>query len=1055
MRESILAMVLSVWVLVVVTLGWRLLMGYVRVKKQVDASLPGPEDLQLLLNEVAGNLGCSRRVALRYSPDLLTPFLTGFHRPIVVLPERMVSKEYAVESPAIFAHEVAHLLTGDLFWMFAVRLFGVVMWFHPFVWKLRNNHNKACEAVCDAVAADYVGSAESYSSTLARVTLEMVGTAPGVGGIPMARSSEILGRLNMLRRKIYSSPLARRWVALSVLMGLVVLVCLAGVRLAYAGRDESDLSVDKSVSGKQSNLPAASGDASASKFSVRLPNGVTVRLLALYKGQSEDRLIWWQPDGTVISKEESAPFKDRAKMPTWRNEEFEFEYGYLLEFTPFGDLASDTQVTDGHRMSYTYPRDGIGVAIVASDAHEREKGIAETGGIKVAAAYGPAKRLISRHSVAINDADLQMLEDRTTALIVSPVRPDQYEPNKGLMVDTTVNAGDLDISVFYESKDGNIRNAWSDGTTGGPSLLSSIQWPNTMRQTTFRLHSVCEEDLRSIIVEYRRFKGATFKNVALRPGVKTTVTAELIHPQKAMLADNSTEYRVAPKAPSNESGKSVVVPNQKPSNPEFTVDLPNGTSAEVLALTQFHGGELKWWAPDGRPIRLPSVSKDDMKHEGSIVAIRFYGSVNSFKCGYLIASSMHEIKELWQVGSGIWLGVLDYPKERNFGKLWFSTKGGSGETLFTIPITSKDLKKRRMVNQFGVNKIQAFEPIDSGGFTIELLHKDRLAGDRFAAVDLSGKTHEYGYGDSTRNRSYMKYQFPPEDMASIVRQKLSYAEAKINNVSLQGKNAKVVTTVRQFKETSEPEVDISVDRKFKAVMPNGVEVGLVAVGRLTGGAPQWWTPEGKPTDVPGVLECDLEGWPTVIAIKVRNAKGFTEYLLQESQLNKVKASWHVWSHKLWMIALDDLGDTTSAHFAIRAHGGPWETLAEVPLTANDIGREIEIGREGYYKVTECSALTPDSFEVKITHAKKYTWADWAAVDKQGKTHEHTAGSYYSSRAELTFALSAQQLSKIILRRQQAGQATFKNISLKPWHETEIQIDTRQVDSLSPESSGKG
>ncbi len=34
------------------------------------------------------------------------------------------------------------------------RCFEVVLWFHPFVWKLRDVHNAACEEVSDAVAAD-------------------------------------------------------------------------------------------------------------------------------------------------------------------------------------------------------------------------------------------------------------------------------------------------------------------------------------------------------------------------------------------------------------------------------------------------------------------------------------------------------------------------------------------------------------------------------------------------------------------------------------------------------------------------------------------------------------------------------------------------------------------------------------------------------------------------------------------------------------------------------------------------------------------------------------
>jgi hypothetical protein len=108
------------------------------------------------------------------------------------------------------------------------------MWFHPLAWKLRDAHNTACEEVCDAVAADYLGSARSYSGTLARIALDMVGRFPAVGGIPMARCSQIMGRLRILKQRIYSGSLARRWVVLSLLIGLAALTGLGGLSLVYA-----------------------------------------------------------------------------------------------------------------------------------------------------------------------------------------------------------------------------------------------------------------------------------------------------------------------------------------------------------------------------------------------------------------------------------------------------------------------------------------------------------------------------------------------------------------------------------------------------------------------------------------------------------------------------------------------------------------------------------------------------------------------------------------------------------------------------------------------------
>jgi beta-lactamase regulating signal transducer with metallopeptidase domain/protocatechuate 3,4-dioxygenase beta subunit len=242
-RENIYPMIFSVWGFIALLITARFLTVLVKIRKNVKSSLPAPNHLQHLLDEVAADLNCSQKISLRYSPDFTSPFLAGLTSPVIVLPERMLRPEHADELPAIFAHEVAHLCARDLFWMFAARWLSTALWFHPLIWKLRDAHNAACEEVCDAVAADYVGNPESYSNTLVRIALEIAGKIPSIGGIPMARSSQIIGRLRILKRKIYSLPLARHWVVLSLLVGFVSLIGFGGLKLVYAKKSETKVDV--------------------------------------------------------------------------------------------------------------------------------------------------------------------------------------------------------------------------------------------------------------------------------------------------------------------------------------------------------------------------------------------------------------------------------------------------------------------------------------------------------------------------------------------------------------------------------------------------------------------------------------------------------------------------------------------------------------------------------------------------------------------------------------------------------------------------------------------
>jgi len=246
LRENIWMIGFGLWGGVATVLTTRLLVGLACVRRSIHKSLPAPSHLQRTLTRVLGDLDCSRRVGLRISPDLGVPFLAGLRSSVIVLPNRMTGDEYADASPAILAHEVTHLCSGDLLWMFVAKWISALLWFHPLIWKLGAAHSAACEEVCDAVAADYVGNTELYSSALARVALETMGAGLAIGVIPLVRSSDILTRLRLLKRKVCSQPLAGRWVALSILIGMVIVMCLGGVKLVRAQANQTS-SVAESV----------------------------------------------------------------------------------------------------------------------------------------------------------------------------------------------------------------------------------------------------------------------------------------------------------------------------------------------------------------------------------------------------------------------------------------------------------------------------------------------------------------------------------------------------------------------------------------------------------------------------------------------------------------------------------------------------------------------------------------------------------------------------------------------------------------------------------------
>lgn len=262
------------WGMVAAALGLRRVRAARSLRRIVESTGAAPAHADEILRATAARLGCRGAVALRVSEAIASPFLCGVRRPLIILPRAMTAPGFTAELPAILAHELAHLRSRDVLWSGVLRGLQALLWFHPLAWRVGAAHAAACEAVCDAVAADAVGGALSYSGTLARVALELrAGPVAALGGIPMARVADIRKRIEFLRRKLYASPLARRRLALATLAGLALVAGIAGVKVVIAKPAQQTTRGTHPPSGMgESATPAA--DANAAQTSVGPLQGI-------------------------------------------------------------------------------------------------------------------------------------------------------------------------------------------------------------------------------------------------------------------------------------------------------------------------------------------------------------------------------------------------------------------------------------------------------------------------------------------------------------------------------------------------------------------------------------------------------------------------------------------------------------------------------------------------------------------------------------------------------------------------------------------------------------
>lgn len=182
---------------------------------------------QKLLGELSNKLSIKRRVHLRYSDDISSPFTLGFFRPWILLPrESLLWDEHRLRR--FFLHELAHIARCDWFTKQCTYCVAAAFWILPSAWKRLKDVEWLAEIACD----DIVISAEGRRSDYAHDLLDMTSAQTLAGAIGLTETHNHYQRISAVLdggRIRNKSPL-KFW--LHALAFLLVLFCVASLQLA-------------------------------------------------------------------------------------------------------------------------------------------------------------------------------------------------------------------------------------------------------------------------------------------------------------------------------------------------------------------------------------------------------------------------------------------------------------------------------------------------------------------------------------------------------------------------------------------------------------------------------------------------------------------------------------------------------------------------------------------------------------------------------------------------------------------------------------------------------
>lgn len=233
---------IAIWVCLVWVLGTTVVLGAALVRGlRLRAGLrrlrrPARSEQEAALRDCCAELRIRRGVNLQIVPGVGSPFLYGFLRPVIVLPERDYTRQ---ELRYIFRHELTHLRQDAPLIKTLLLVTNSVFWYHPMFWLARQEASRLCELACDAVVTKQMDAPErrAYAALLLHTLLAVRETGTMV---PLSRASRDLERrIRMIQNRKKTNKALTFFLVLALLVtGTVSVRAAGGVIPAEVGVEE-------------------------------------------------------------------------------------------------------------------------------------------------------------------------------------------------------------------------------------------------------------------------------------------------------------------------------------------------------------------------------------------------------------------------------------------------------------------------------------------------------------------------------------------------------------------------------------------------------------------------------------------------------------------------------------------------------------------------------------------------------------------------------------------------------------------------------------------------
>jgi bla regulator protein BlaR1 len=173
----------------------RLISAWFQMQQLKQNAVPDNQ-LQKRLNQLSAMLNNKRAVIVSYADRIDVPCVTGYLKPLILLPLSLSTYLSAKEVEAILLHELAHVKRNDYLINLLQQVMSVILFFNPFVLLMNRIINQERENSCDDVVVAITGEPLVYAQALLKIEQNNVRYLP----LALAATGKKYHLLNRIER---------------------------------------------------------------------------------------------------------------------------------------------------------------------------------------------------------------------------------------------------------------------------------------------------------------------------------------------------------------------------------------------------------------------------------------------------------------------------------------------------------------------------------------------------------------------------------------------------------------------------------------------------------------------------------------------------------------------------------------------------------------------------------------------------------------------------------------------------------------------------------------